>query len=63
MIDEIEVRWHGSGEVQVFKDIKPNQFLKLVEGEDQLTPVVLKKLNWVLPERLCLPGQIPLAVN
>jgi len=63
MIDEIEVRWHGSGQVQIFKDIKPNQFLKLVEGDEELTTVNLKKLNWVLPERLCLPGQIPLAMN
>jgi hypothetical protein len=63
VIDEIEVRWHGSGQVQVFKDIKPNQFLKLVEGETQLTTVNLRQLNWILPERLCLPGQIPLAMK
>jgi hypothetical protein len=63
IIDEIEVSWHGSGQVQVFKDIAPNQFLKLAEGDKELTPVVLKRLNWVLPERLCLPGQIPLAMN
>lgn len=63
IIDEIEIRWHGSGEVQVFKDVKPNQFLKLVEGDDHLTTINLRTLNWVLPERLCLPGQIPLAMN
>jgi len=63
IIDEIEVRWHGSGLIQLFKNIQPNQCLKLAEGDDHLTPVPLRTLNWVLPERLCLPGQLPLALK
>lgn len=63
MIDEIEIRWHGSGQVQTFKNIKPNQFLRLVEGDAQLMPVNLKTISWTLPGKLCLPGQIPLAMN
>ena len=55
VIDEIEIHWHGSNEVQVFKNIKPNQFLKITEGNNKLEPVNLKTITWVLPDRLCLP--------
>lgn len=54
-IDEIEIEWHGSDEVQVFRDIKPNQFLKITEGEEDIEYVDLKKINWILPDRLCYP--------
>ncbi|MEO7991353.1 MAG: CRTAC1 family protein [Chryseolinea sp.] len=56
MIDEIEIHWHGSGEVQTFKNVKPNQFLKITEGKNQLEVINLKTINWILPNRLCLPG-------
>lgn len=55
IIDEIEIRWHGSSEVQIFKNIKPNQFLKITEGKSQLEVINLKTINWILPNRLCLP--------
>ncbi len=55
MIDEIEIRWHGSKTVQVFKNVKPDQFIKVVEGIDEIKPVLLKKIQWTLPERLCDP--------
>lgn len=55
LIDEIEIRWHGSERVDVFKDIKPNQFLKIVEGENKLQPVDLKSFTWTLPDRICAP--------
>lgn len=55
VIDEIEIRWHGSGEVQQFKNVKPNQFLKIKEGNDEFEVAGLKKITWILPEVLCLP--------
>jgi len=54
-IDEIEIRWHGSGDVQRFKDVKVNQFLKIKEGSNTAEPVNLKPLMWTLPDKLCLP--------
>jgi hypothetical protein len=57
IIDEIEIRWHGSKQVQIFKNVKPNQFLKITEGENSIETVPLKKITWTLPERLCQPYQ------
>ena len=54
-IDEIEIRWHGSKEIQIFKNVTPNRFYKIVEGTNQLQSVSLKKITWTLPDRLCLP--------
>ena len=54
-IDQLEIWWHGSDKVQVFKGIKPNQFIKVTEGSDKITSVNLKKLSWILPDRLCSP--------
>lgn len=54
-IDQIEIRWHGSNAVQIFTDIKPNQFIKIKEGSDEIKSVSLKKVDWVLPDRLCYP--------
>lgn len=47
VINELEIKWNGSGKVQKFKNIKPNQFLKITEGIDAITPVKLKLLNFV----------------
>lgn len=58
VIDEIEIRWHGSGKVQIFKNISPNQFLKITEGNDKPEPVNIKKIKWTLPEKLCLPETV-----
>ena len=55
LIDEIEIRWHGSGQVQVFKNIKPNQFLKITEGSSEIQKLDLKTINWTLSDKLCLP--------
>ncbi|AYB29674.1 CRTAC1 family protein [Chryseolinea soli] len=54
-IDEIEIKWHGSNTVQVFKNVGVNQFFKITEGDDQLKKVDLKLLIWSLPDKLCLP--------
>ncbi|HTH55942.1 MAG TPA: FG-GAP-like repeat-containing protein [Cyclobacteriaceae bacterium] len=61
MIDEIEIRWHGSNEVQTFKNVKPDQFLRITEGQNSIEPIALKRITWTLPERLCLPFKPNLA--
>jgi hypothetical protein len=54
-IDVLEIHWHGSGKVQVFKDIKADQFIKIIEGKDELEVRPLQQINWTLPDRLCDP--------
>ncbi len=55
IIEEIEIRWHGNNDIQIFKNIKPNQFLKITQGNNQPEVVNLKTINWILPNRICLP--------
>jgi hypothetical protein len=54
-IDRLEIRWHGSGDVQVFKNIGVNQFVKITEGDNKIEVIDLKTLTWTLPDKLCLP--------
>lgn len=56
VIDKIEIHWPVSKKVQVFRDVRPNRFLKINEGSDVVIEMSLKKQNWVLPNRLCAPG-------
>jgi len=55
VVDEIEISWHGSKKVQAFKNVKPNLFYKITEGNNQLKQVPLKTIIWSLPDQLCLP--------
>ncbi|MFD0765996.1 ASPIC/UnbV domain-containing protein [Mucilaginibacter lutimaris] len=41
IIDEMEIKWAGSGTIQTFKNVAPGQFLHLSEGGD----LVAKKLD------------------
>jgi hypothetical protein len=43
-IDQLTVSWPTSGLVQEFRDIRPNQFLKIKEGNDHLEIMNLKSL-------------------
>jgi hypothetical protein len=43
-IDDIEIKWAGSQLVQHFKNVKPNQFLHITEGDDKPEVIQLKKL-------------------
>ncbi|HEY5825758.1 MAG TPA: FG-GAP-like repeat-containing protein [Cyclobacteriaceae bacterium] len=54
-IEDIEIQWHGTNTIQRFKNIKPNRFIKITEGKEVIEEINLKKINWVLPEQLCLP--------
>lgn len=43
VIDEITVQWPASGKTQVFKNVKPGQFLHIREGQNDYEAVNLKK--------------------
>jgi hypothetical protein len=49
VIDEIEIKWHGSNVVQVFNNVAPNQFIKITEGSNKVETIALKPLLWNLP--------------
>jgi hypothetical protein len=49
-IDEIEVYWHPGSESQIFRDIHPDQFVKVYEGMDKLETVPLQALNFKVAE-------------
>jgi hypothetical protein len=56
VVDEIKITWAGSNAVQIFKNVKGEQFYKVKEGTDAITPHVLKTIMWTLPDnRLCEP--------
>ena len=52
-IESIEVRWAGSNKVQTFHDISVNQFIEIKEGDEQPISLGLKRITWVLPDRIC----------
>lgn len=43
-IDELVIRWPGSGAQQVFRDVAPRQFLLIEEGSDRLVTQAVKPL-------------------
>jgi tetratricopeptide (TPR) repeat protein len=43
-IDQIEITWPKNQKKQIFKNIQPNQYLKIIEGEDQLSKIEIKKV-------------------
>ncbi|WP_184548209.1 CRTAC1 family protein [Mucilaginibacter sp. FT3.2] len=45
IIDDIEIRWAGSGTVQHLQKIKPNQFLEITE-DGKITPLNLKTIKF-----------------
>ena len=53
IIDEIEIKWHGSGHIQTLTNIDTNQFLRIVEGSNDTEPLKVKPIRWTLPNRLC----------
>jgi hypothetical protein len=58
LIDEIEIRWAGSQTVQHFKNITPNQFLHITEGNAVAEVIHLKTLNFKHKE---MPMNMPMA--
>lgn len=46
LIEEIAITWSKTRKTQIFKNIKPNQFIKIKEGSTRITEVKLKKINF-----------------
>lgn len=46
MIDEIAITWPATNKVQVFKNIKPGQFLKIREGSNAIQAIQLKTFDF-----------------
>jgi tetratricopeptide (TPR) repeat protein len=42
-IDQIEITWTKSHKKQVFRNIKPNQYLKIIEGEKNFSKINIKR--------------------
>lgn len=42
-IDQLEITWPKSQKKQIFKNVLPNQYLKIIEGEDNYTKINIKK--------------------
>lgn len=61
IIDEIEVRWYGSGTVQVFRNVDPDQFIRITEGKDEIINMHNKRVEWIRPNRLCFPETVAMA--
>lgn len=57
-IDELEIRWHGSGAVQKFTNLRADQFIRITEGSSTIEPVNLKTITWTLPNRICEPPSL-----
>ena len=45
IIDEIEIQWHP-GTKQVFRNIRPNQFLRFIEGSDTIENIPIKMFKF-----------------
>lgn len=43
IIDQIEIIWPKSQKKQVFKSIQPNQFIKIIEGENDFSKINIKR--------------------
>jgi hypothetical protein len=60
-IDEIEIKWAGSQTIQRFKNVAPNQFLHLTEGNNTTTVIHLKQLTF--KKKLKMPMSMPMAAG
>jgi hypothetical protein len=57
IIDDIEIKWAGSGTVQHFTNVAPNRFLRITEGVDQYQVTHLNKLTFIDKQDMatCMP--------
>lgn len=59
IIDEITITWPASGITQTYKNITPNQYLKITEGTPEFKTVQLKEIRFKLPpEGLMVGGRM-----
>lgn len=45
IIDEIEIQWHPGGK-QIFRNVRPNQFLRITQGVDTIENVPTRMLRF-----------------
>ncbi|MBF4508685.1 VCBS repeat-containing protein [Flavobacterium sp. JLP] len=43
-IDQIEITWPKDQKKKVFKNVKPNQYIKIIEGEDNFSKINIKRI-------------------
>ncbi|MBF4494532.1 VCBS repeat-containing protein [Flavobacterium sp. MR2016-29] len=43
-IDQIEITWPKDQKKKVFKNVKPNQYIKIIEGEDNFSKIDIKRI-------------------
>ncbi|MBK7243891.1 MAG: ASPIC/UnbV domain-containing protein [Saprospiraceae bacterium] len=58
IIDELEITWQKTGKKQIFKNIKPNQFLIITEGNNEIKTKHLKSFDFKkanLKGQMCKP--------
>jgi len=60
-IDNIEIKWAGSQTIQRFKNIAPNQFLHITEGDSHAEIIHLAKLTF--KKSATAPVCMPMATN
>jgi hypothetical protein len=61
LIDDIEIKWAGSRAVQHFKNVVPNQFLHIKEGNNRPDIIHLKQL--IFKNKAGIPMCVPVASN
>ena len=57
IIDEIKITWPVSNITQVYKNIMPNQFLKITEGKQEIETLPLKPITFKMQQNMQgMPG-------
>jgi FG-GAP-like repeat/ASPIC and UnbV len=62
IIDEIKVNWPAAGITQVYKNITPNQFLKITEGKQETEIITLKPITFKMKTQ-GMPGMPGMNMN
>jgi hypothetical protein len=55
IIDEIKITWPVSGITQLYKNVTPNQFLKITEGKQETETIPLKPIKFKMQQH-AMPG-------
>jgi hypothetical protein len=46
LVDELSIRWPANGKFQIFKNLSPRQFIRIVEGNDKAEIMYLKEIKF-----------------
>jgi len=55
-VDEVQVYWPVTGKTQIFKNLKPGNYLKINEGSDKIATYTLKRFNFNLNKPKAMAG-------